>query len=212
MGQYRLGEYLPTTDIRVRKTLAVEHSMYMREHRYKTYDHWFYNGLLSTEGNFFDIGKILSRSYLPMHHQLLFRSLVYQKNEVVFHERKCFDVMMVLGSLGGIGNIMIIIFGAIFFPISKHSFLMKAFKKFYFARTKDQTLFPQLGEFRLNKLNEKIDKMLPEGAPKEAGDIIKSKIYTHRIVKIPTGLSVKMFFAKIMGPLFPAETCGMKPA
>jgi hypothetical protein len=92
--------------------------------------------------------------------------------------------MMVLGSLGGIGNIMVIIFGFILYPISEHSFNMKAFKKFYFARTKDQTLFPQLGEFRTNKVNEKIDAMLPKGAAPEAGDKLKSEIYLHRIIKI----------------------------
>ena len=135
MGQYRLGDSVNVNGRQ--KGLAVEHSMYMREHRFKTYDHWFYNGLISTTGNFFDIGKTLSRSYMPRKVNLLFRSLVYQKNEVVFHERKCFDIMMVLGSLGGIGNIMIIVFGFLLFPISEHSFLMKAFKKFYFARTKD---------------------------------------------------------------------------
>ena len=193
---YRLGE-----------GSAVEHNMYMREHRYSTYDHWFYNGLLSETGSFFDIGKVLSRNYMPRHTPLLFSSLVWQKNEVVFHERKCFDVMMVLGSLGGIGNVMIIIFGFLLFPISEHSFLMKAFKKFYFARTKDQTLFPQLGEFRQNKLNEKIDGMLPKEAPKEAGDKIKSEIYMHRIIRIKAGLSCKLFFAKLMGPFFPNGLC-----
>lgn len=61
----------------------------------------------------------------------------------------------------------------------------------------------------MNKLNEKIDKMLPNDAPKEAGDQIKSKIYTHRIVKISTGLSIKLFFAKIMGPFFPNNICSL---
>ena len=84
---------------------------------------------------------------------------------------------------------------------------MKAIKKFYMARTKDQTLFPQLGEFRTNKLNEKIDGMLPKDASKEAADKLKSTIYTHRIVKIRTCLSIQLFFAKLMGPAFPHSCC-----
>lgn len=118
---------------------------------------------------------------------------------------------MVLGSLGGIGNIMIIIFGFLLFPISEHSFHMKAFKKFYYARTKDQTLFPQLGEFRQNKLNEKIDKMLPKEAPKAAGDKLKSEIYMHRGIRINSSLSFKLFFANIMGPFFPGVLCCLQP-
>ena len=51
--------------------------------------------------------------------------------------------------------------------------------------------------------------MLPEGAPKDAGDMIKSRVYTHRIIKIPTGLSCKLFFAKLMGPFFPNNACSL---
>ena len=61
----------------------------------------------------------------------------------------------------------------------------------------------------MNKLNEKIDKMLPDGAPKDAGDMIKSRVYTHRIIKIRTGLSCKLFFAKLMGPFFCNNACGV---
>jgi hypothetical protein len=40
--------------------------MFMREHTYETYDHWFYNGILSTSGSFFDIGKVMYRYYKPI--------------------------------------------------------------------------------------------------------------------------------------------------
>jgi hypothetical protein len=117
--------------------------------------------------------------------------------------------MMVLGSLGGIANIMIFIFGVLLYPITEHSFITKAIRKFYMARTKDNTLFPELGEFRSAKLNEKIDKMLPADCTVEAGDKLKSRIYKHRIIYIKTWLSIQMFFAKLLGPLFCYSCCGL---
>ena len=51
--------------------------------------------------------------------------------------------------------------------------------------------------------------MLPKEAPIEAGDKIKSEIYMHRIIKIKTGLSIKLFFAKLMGPFFPSGICSL---
>lgn len=56
---------------------AIEHNMYMREHKYATYDHWFYNGILSYAGSFFDIGKVLHREYKPRETSILFRSILW---------------------------------------------------------------------------------------------------------------------------------------
>lgn len=51
--------------------------------------------------------------------------------------------------------------------------------------------------------------MLPEDAPRSAGDMIKSRVYTHRIIKIRTCLSIKLFFANLMGPFFPNTLCSL---
>ena len=46
-----------------------------------------------------------------------------------------------LGRLGGITNVMMILFGAFLFPIAEHSFILKASKKLWIARTRDTTMF-----------------------------------------------------------------------
>ena len=51
--------------------------------------------------------------------------------------------------------------------------------------------------------------MLPKEAPQEAGDKIKSEIYMHRIIKIKTGLSIKLFFFYFIGPFFPNGICSL---
>lgn len=49
--------------------------------------------------------------------------------------------------------------------------------------------------------------MLPKDSTKEAGDKIKSEIYMHRMIRIKSGLSIKLFFSKLMGPFFPNALC-----
>ena len=48
-----------------------------------------------------------------------------------------------LGKLGGITNVMMLLFGFFLFSISEHSFILKASKKLFIARTKNQNLFKE---------------------------------------------------------------------
>jgi hypothetical protein len=49
--------------------------------------------------------------------------------------------MNLLGALGGITNVIMILFNGIIKPINEHSFVLKAAKKLYFARSKEDDLF-----------------------------------------------------------------------
>jgi hypothetical protein len=55
--------------------------------------------------------------------------------------RTIFGWFDLLGKLGGITNVMMLLFGFFLFGISEHSFILKASKKLFIARTKDETLF-----------------------------------------------------------------------
>ena len=63
----------------------------------------------------------------------------------------------VLGDLGGIFEITMIVFGFFLFPVSEHSFYLKASRLLYFARTKDQGLFNQNKD---PELKDKLEKWL----------------------------------------------------
>ena len=56
------------------------------------------------------------------------------------HKRKIFGWFGLLGKLGGITNIFMIMLGGLMLPISEHSFILKASKKLFTARTKDDKL------------------------------------------------------------------------
>lgn len=57
------------------------------------------------------------------------------------HTRKIFGWFDLLGKLGGITAVCMRLFGFFLFPISEHSFLMKASKKLFFVRTRSPELF-----------------------------------------------------------------------
>ena len=54
------------------------------------------------------------------------------------HKRVIFGWLDLLGKLGGITNVMMLLFGFFLFGISEHSFILKAAKKLFIARTRSE--------------------------------------------------------------------------
>ena len=46
-----------------------------------------------------------------------------------------------MGDLGGVTEVIMIFFGFLIYPISEHSFVIKAANKLFFARTKRDDIF-----------------------------------------------------------------------
>ena len=57
------------------------------------------------------------------------------------HERKIYTLIDILGDLGGVVQIIVLFFGVFLNPIAEHSFVMKATKRLFTAKTKDDNLF-----------------------------------------------------------------------
>jgi len=79
---------------------------------------------------------------------------------VIKHKRKIYDLLDLLGDVGGVSSILIFVFSFICDPITHHSFVMKAMKKLYMVRTKDDTVFKNEGK-KQAKMERKIDKLIP---------------------------------------------------
>jgi hypothetical protein len=62
-------------------------------------------------------------------------------NEVTVSKRVIFGWFDLLGKLGGITNVMMLLFGFFIYPLSEHSYILKASKKLFIARTRDERLF-----------------------------------------------------------------------
>lgn len=71
--------------------------------------------------------------------------------------REVYDILGVLGDLGGIFEVTMIVFGFFMFPISEHSFNLTAARLLYFGRTKEKHLFDNS---RNAEEEEKLEKWL----------------------------------------------------
>jgi len=63
------------------------------------------------------------------------------EDESIRHIRYIYNVLDVLGDLGGVTEVIMLLFGFFLFPISEHSFILQALRRLYKARTTDDSLF-----------------------------------------------------------------------
>ena len=65
----------------------------------------------------------------------------YLQPESIYHKREIFNAIDLIGELGGVIEIFIITFSVFLGPISYFSFILKATKALFLARTDDQQMF-----------------------------------------------------------------------
>ena len=76
-----------------------------------------------------------------MEPQNIFQSLYWLQTQSVDHTRKVYNILDLLSDLGGVLEIISLLFGFLILPISEFSFILKAAKRLYMVRAKDQSLF-----------------------------------------------------------------------
>ena len=64
-----------------------------------------------------------------------FNTVFWLQANSIIHERAVYGSLDLLGDLGGVTEVVMLIFGFILYPISEHSFTLKAAKKMFKART-----------------------------------------------------------------------------
>ena len=93
-------------------------------------------------GNFFTIGNHITKNRVGSADPgLLFINQVWLQSEITFNKRVIFGWFDLLGKLGGITNVMMLLFGFFLFGISEHSYVLKAAKKLFIARTRNSQMF-----------------------------------------------------------------------
>jgi hypothetical protein len=61
-----------------------------------------------------------------LHPGELLRVSTYLMEEAAYHEREIYNLLDVIGEMGGVIEIIVIVFGVIVYPISKQSFILDA--------------------------------------------------------------------------------------
>ena len=101
------------------------------------------------EYNFFDITPPKAINFLPFEfgfdisnlRKTLIEIVYYVHHKEMNHSRHSYALFDLFGDFGGLMEIFFIIGGLVTSKYAEHSFLLKAFRKLYFARTKHKDIF-----------------------------------------------------------------------
>ena len=84
-------------------------------------------GQYSHTGNFFKIGKIIPRNYVAPEDSLeIYNTYMYLSSTNIKYQRKTYDLLDLLGDLGGVTEVVMLLFGFFLFPLTEHSFTLVA--------------------------------------------------------------------------------------
>lgn len=103
------------------------------------------------------------------------------------HKRKIYDIVALLGDLGGVTEVIMLTMGCLLFPIAESSYNMMSTKRLFIARTSNDDLFEDASEKKKKKwfLSE---KSMPQGMKKK----LREELKKHRVIQI--GLKDKLCY------------------
>ena len=174
---------------------AVDTIYYLKMNIINTMDDYVNLGFYSYIGEFYDIGKMIDRPIIKSSNKAGTEDLIYKSTMILHNEslkitRQIYNIFDLLGDLGGVTEVIMIVFGFFLFSISEHSFYLTALTKLFFARTSDGDMFKSK---RTSKYLNR--ELIPESTPRH----MKDEILKHRYIDIKTKYWVKVYFARILG-------------
>jgi hypothetical protein len=126
-----------------------------------------------------------------------YQELLWINGLATSYERKVYNLLDLLGDLGGVLEFILILFSIFLSPISEFSYYLKLAKKLFFARIKSSDTLQQ--RKALDRRDETEDL--------ESNPIISSRLrkelMIHRKIQIGTFDKVLLFFSQLLGPLSP---------
>ena len=98
-------------------------------------------------------------------------------NSLITHKRRIYDIVAVLGDLGGVTEVMMLAMGCLLYPISQSSYKMMSTKRMFIARTKNDELFDEASEEKKKKFFLS-DMEITEGMKNK----LKVELKKHRVI------------------------------
>jgi hypothetical protein len=120
---------------------VMKEQIYLKQNRYETYDGLLPSSSPTLDGTFWDVEERQRSNHLINNNNLFFMMTLRLGNKEVLHTREVYNLMDLVGDLGGVFEVVISIIGIFMFPISNHSFVFKALEKLFLARTLDTSIF-----------------------------------------------------------------------
>lgn len=115
----------------------------------------------------------------------IFSAVWWLQPEIQIHSRTVYGWLNLMGSLGGITNVIMLLFTWLVVPINEHSFVLKAAYKLYFARTKENDLFK--------------DRKDPKGEIETNSKSTKRELSYHRVIKMKPVDNFLLYFRHRLG-------------
>jgi len=119
---------------------------------------------------------------------ILFESYLWRQSESIKHVRVVYDLLGVLGDLGGVTEVIMLFFGFFLQPISEHSFLLQAIKKLFLARTNDDDLFLDKNTKLTQKINSKNSVNRSNCNQK-----LEKEVKMHRVARVKLWDSIQLY-------------------
>lgn len=111
-------------------------------------------------------------------------------SEISLNSRRVFGWFDLLGKLGGITNVMMLLFGFFLYPISEHSYVLKVAKKLFIARTRDTEFFKNDP-----KQNIEVTALSPK---------VQKELDIHHPIKLYPKDNFCLYLSNRLGMLFPS--------
>ena len=115
---------------------------------------------------------------------------------MIKHKRNTYDLLDLLGDIGGIVEVLLICFVFVMDPISHFSFLNKAGHKLFLAKTKDNHLFEH--KHHHTDVVEEAKKVSAEESKKIPPKVFE-ELNCHRNIHIRTSDKIKIYLTMLLG-------------
>lgn len=119
-------------------------SVYLKSNHLQIKDSWLDFGWPRLELRFFTTERS-SWQYQPSGQSgsNLYRVVYKLSERETRHIRVAYGILAFIGDLGGVAELLVLVFGFFIYPISKFSFNVAAIEKWFLVRTSDASLFKQ---------------------------------------------------------------------
>lgn len=126
------------------KDRSRKRDMFLKLNQIETFDNTLEIGYMSINETFYQVGFVLHHEIVPeANPDIFYEECYWLQGEAKKHVRQVYNILDLLGDLGGVLECFLILFGILLFPIAEFSFYLKIAKRLYFARTRDDNLFPK---------------------------------------------------------------------
>ena len=114
---------------------------YVASNYFENFEGWFdIFDEPTSHGDFYTVGSRVFKDEMIRKSQDWDPEAVYWNNlipegQVIVHEHHVYNLLQMIGDLGGVKEIIVSIIGFFIMPLSTFAFQLKAFERLYFART-----------------------------------------------------------------------------